>query len=164
MTDEEKTVQSIPLDTKTQEIADRIIQEEDADKIRDLTHLFNLNQAKKNVLRVMKLNSLLDKVSDTMIDRFEKRPGEFSNKDLLDYMQVTQNQIDRANKSLDIVKDAPAISFNQNNQVNIIADGLDRESKGRVADAIKAILQRVDEQNLGDVVDGRYEEEDRTDE
>ena len=62
------------LDESISKIAQEIINENDVDSIKDLTHLFNLNQAKKNVIRVIKLNGLLDTVSDKIIERFEKYP------------------------------------------------------------------------------------------
>ena len=77
--EKDEILDMIPLDTSTQQIADEIIKETDTKKLKDLTYLFNLNLTKKNVLRVLKLNTLLDKVSDQMLERFEKKPGEFSN-------------------------------------------------------------------------------------
>ena len=79
--EKDEILDMIPLDTSTQQIADEIIKETDTKKLKDLTYLFNLNLTKKNVLRVLKLNTLLDKVSDQMLERFEKKPGEFSNSD-----------------------------------------------------------------------------------
>lgn len=135
------TISTQSLDEKTSLIAQNIINEEDVDKIKDLTHLFNLNQAKKNVLRVMKLNGLLDTVSDKIIERFEKYPDNFSSADLLNYLQVTQNAIDKANKNLSLVEDTPVIQINQNNQVNLnVIDSYDRESKERVMEFIKSVL------------------------
>ena len=62
----------------------------------------------------------------------------------MEYLTVTQSAIDRAQKSLDLVDDTPAIQLQQNNQVNInLGDSLDRESKERVTDAVKAILARI---------------------
>ena len=141
-----KIIDTIPIDKQTEELAQKIINEQDIDKVKDLTALFNLNQNKKNVVRVMKLNSLLDTISDSIIDRFEKRPGEFSNEDLIKYMQVTENAIDRANKSLALVDETPAIKLQQNNQTNINLEfnTLDRESRERIADAVKALLNKVD--------------------
>lgn len=141
----------IPLDSKTNELAENILNETDIDKVKDLTHLFNLNQAKKNVLRILKLNSLLDKVSDQMIERFEKRPGEFSNADLLNYMQVTQNAIDRANKALNLVDETPAIQINQ--VVINDNDTLDRESRTKIRDAVNAILQKSKQLELDKQID-----------
>lgn len=136
------TLNIIPLDDNTKNIAQQLIDEQDLDQVKNLTHLFNLNQAKKNVLRILKLNQLLDKVSDQMIERFEKRPGEFSNADLLNYMQVAQSAIDRANKSLNLVDETPAIQINQQ---NIIMDKeiLDKDSRDRVTDAVNAILNKI---------------------
>lgn len=138
---EELAISTKSLDEKTTQIAQNIINEEDVDTIKDLTHLFNLNQAKKNVLRVMKLNGLLDTVSDKIIERFEKYPDNFSSADLLNYLQVTQNAIDKANKNLSLVEETPIIQVNHNNQVNVnIVDSYDRESKERVMEFIKSVL------------------------
>jgi hypothetical protein len=138
---EEMIVSTQCLDEKTTQIAQNIINEENVDKIKDLTHLFNLNQAKKNVIRVMKLNGLLDTVSDKIIERFEKYPDNFSSADLLNYLQVTQNAIDKANKNLSLVEDTPVIQINHNNQVNLnVIDSYDRDSKERVMEFIKSVL------------------------
>jgi hypothetical protein len=156
-------INTIPLDQDTTELAQQIIEEKNLDSLQNLTHLFNLNQAKKNVLRVMKLNQLLDKVSDQMIERFDKTPDNFSNADLLNYMQVTQSAIDRANKSLNLVDETPAIQVNTQINVNANADGLDlldRESKGRVAEAIKGILNKIQSMNntdLNDIIEVKEE-------
>ena len=149
---EEMTVSTQGLDEKTLQIAQTIINEEDVDKIKDLTHLFNLNQAKKNVIRVMKLNGLLDTVSDKIIERFEKYPDNFSSADLLNYLQVTQNAIDKANKNLSLVEDTPVIQVNHNNQVNLnIIDSYDRDSKERVMEFIKSVLAQSN--NVDEAVD-----------
>lgn len=129
----------IKLDSDADEIANKIMQETDDSSIKNLTHLFNLNQAKKNALRILKLNSLLDKVSDQMIERFEQRPGEFSNNDLLNYMTVVQSSIDRANKQLNLIDEMPAITLNQ---VNVNMENmLDRESRSKITEAVNKILQ-----------------------
>ena len=135
-------INTIPLDSSTTKIAKKIIKEQNLDEIKDLTHLFNLNQAKKNVLRILKLNQLLDKVSDQMIERFEKRPGEFSNNDLLNYMQITQSAIDRANKSLNLVDETPAIKLTQQNII-IEKDVLNKESRDKITSAVASILNHL---------------------
>ncbi len=139
----------IPLDNQTAKVTNELIEEQDLDKVKNLTKLFNLNQAKRNAIRVMKLNSLLDKVGDQMIERFDKKPGEFSNKELLDYMSVVQSTIDRANKSIELVDQTPAIVINQqNNQVNIDnSPVLDRESRMRVVEAVKGIMNTLNLKN-----------------
>lgn len=131
-----------PLKEKTEEVANQIIAEDDTDKVKDLTHLFNLLQAKKNVLRVMQLDGLLDHVSEAMLARFEKRPDEFSNSDLISYMNTLQTAIEKSSKSVNMVEESPAIVVN-NTQVNLgdTQDTLSRESREKVADFIKKVLE-----------------------
>ena len=141
----EDLLEITPLDKDTTDLANQIINESDIDKVKNLTALFNLNQAKKNVLRVMKYNSLLDAISDQMTERIEQRPGEFSNNDLLNYMNVVQSSIDRANKSIELVDSTPAIQLNQVNinmpKSNI--DLLDSESRERVLEVLQAIKNKM---------------------
>ena len=133
-----------PLDVKTQQIAQEILNEDNVDKVKDLTALFNLHAQKRNVMRVIKMNGLLDKVTNQIVDRFEKRPDNFSNEELLRYMQVTESAIDRANKNLNLVEETPPIQLLQQNQVNInIDNGLDRESRERVLEFVKAALEKA---------------------
>jgi hypothetical protein len=130
-----------PLDAKTKQIAQEILDEDDVDKVKDLTNLFNLNAQKRNVMRVIKMNDLLDKVTDQVVERFEKTPHNFSNEDLIKYMQVTENAIDRASKHLNLVEETPPIQLLQQNQVNInIENNLDRDSREKVLDVVRAIL------------------------
>ena len=151
----------VPLDTETRKIAQQILDEHDVDKVKDLTNLFNLNAQKRNVMRVMKMNELLDNVTDQIMERFQKTPANFSNEDLIKFMQVTETSIERANKSLNLVEQTPAIQYQQNNQVNINIDGgLDRESRQRVTDTVQALLLKmkssptmVTTETEGDIVD-----------
>jgi hypothetical protein len=131
----------VPLDCQTREIAQRILDEQDVDKVKDLTTLFNLNSQKRNVMRVIKMNELLDRVTDQVIERFEKTPHNFSNEDLIKYMQVTEHAIDRASKNLNLVEETPPIQLLQQNQVNInIENRLDRDSREKILDVVRAVL------------------------
>ena len=134
---------------------------DDVDKIKDLTHLFNVQNAKKNALRIVKLNGLLDKVSDQAIERFEKRPGEFSNKDLLDYMTVVQNSIDRSTKALNL-EEQPLIQINQNTSevnVNLGENSMNRESREKVLNAVNMLLKIAQSNNINNnVIDAEINE------
>lgn len=154
MDEKNNLIVSQPLDKQTSEIAEKILNETDIDKVRDLTHLFNLNMSKKNALRVITMNGLLDKITNQMVSRFERFPDNFSNADLLNYLQVTQTSIEKASKSLNLIDESPTIQYNQNNQVNVnIIDNFDRESKERIAEAIKAILSKASAEPDEDVVE-----------
>lgn len=142
----DKSLLSLPLEAAEQQLIAKII---DAPTKEDLQHqfdLFNMNQSKKNALRIIKLNNLLSKVEDQAIERFEKRPDQVSHKELLEYMNVVSGQIDRAHKQVDSLNMAPPIQvLSQKNEVNINMGGgeLDRDGKERVMDAISKLLQQV---------------------
>lgn len=139
------------LQNKTDELVNQILAEDDVNKVKDLTHLFNVACVKKDIIRVKTLDNLYDTVISKVAERFEKRPDEFSNSDLISYLQATQNALDKAKKSASGVDETPAIVQQQNNQVNInIGDSekLTRESRDKVIDAIDAFLKRVKNESV----------------
>jgi len=82
-----------------------------------------------------------------MSERVTKRADQFSNKDLLDYMNTMNSSLERARKQINSVDETPMITLNQqNNTVILDTDSLDRDSKKRVADAVKSILKKLEAQ------------------
>lgn len=142
----DESLLTLPLDAAEKKLIGRIIEAPSKADLQKQFELFNITQSKKNALRVIKLNSLLEKVEDQAIERFEKRPDQVSNKELLEYMNVVSSQIDRAQKSVTDLSAEPTIHMvnNQKNEVNInVGPQLDRDSKERVMDAISALLKQV---------------------
>lgn len=137
------------LDKASEDLITKIVAENDSEKLKDLVSLFNVNQSKKNIVRADIFSKLLDKISIQMTERFEKKPGEFSNKDLLDYLTAIRSAIDKS----DIIPEDITIPVIQNNtQVNVnIDNNLSRESKERIADAVNSIMTRL--KNGGSIVD-----------
>lgn len=134
----------VKLDNETKRLADSIIGEDNLDRTKALVSMFNLMQRKKNVLRVMKLNKLLDTATETMLERFEKQPDAFSTKDLNDSIKTIQGVLDSANDSLSLVDETPAIQINQQNNLNVtVGDSLGRDGSERVVDAVRAFLAKV---------------------
>ena len=128
-----------------QDILAKILDAPDRDELQKQFELFNINQSKKNALRIVKLNELLANVEDQAIERFKKRPDQVSNKELLEYMNVISGQIDRAQKHIDSISTAPPISLTANKTdvtINVGAD-LDSDSKTRVMDAVAMLLSQV---------------------
>lgn len=168
---------NLPIDTngvdrEVIDITQKIMDEQDVNKVKDMTAVFNLLQQKKNLLRVLKLNGLLDTVSDKIVQRFEQRPDEFSNSDLVAYMKVIEDAVDKANKSLNINEmEVPQVALLQQNNVSVVVGGteqvLDRESRAKVANAIKAYMDALkNANNAGDIVQNgetNNESEDITD-
>ena len=103
------------LDKASEDLITKIVAENDSEKLKDLVSLFNVNQSKKNIVRADIFSKLLDKISIQMTERFEKKPGEFSNKDLLDYLTAIRSAIDKS----DIIPEDITIPVIQNNRLQI---------------------------------------------
>ena len=145
------------LDIYAKELADDIIKEQDIDKIKNLTNLFNINQHKKNIVRTTKLNELLDAITDQMVERFHKKPNEFSNADLLDYLTAVQNTIDKANKNT-AQEDLQPIQQINNTQININnEEQLSKEARDRVLNFIKKTINSKEENTVE--IEGKVEDE-----
>lgn len=139
-------IDTISLEESSTALVRDIIKADDIDELKGLAKMFEINQAKKNALRVIKLNGLLDMVNDQAIERFEKRPYEISNKELLDYMKVVGDEIERSQQTLEKIDTSPTIQINQQNNsinVNVGEDAIDRDSKERVIEAVTQLLKSV---------------------
>jgi len=139
-------IDTVSLEESSTSLVRSIIKANDIDELKDLAKMFEINQAKKNAVRVIKLNNLLDKVNDQAIERFEKRPYEISNKELLDYMKVVGDEIERSQQTLQKIDTSPMIQINQQNNsinVNVGDESIDRDSKERVIDAVTQLLKAV---------------------
>ena len=142
---EQKEISSLSLDKKSEEIVKLIVEENDSEKLKNLITLFNSNQSKKDIVRNNTFSILLDKISMQMLDRFEKNPNAFSNKDLIDYLNAIKN----AKSSKVDFEDVPSIQNNTQINVAVVDSGLNRESRERVVETVQAILKRVGEQSDG---------------
>ena len=132
------------LSKESMALIEQIIAETDEQKTKDLTHLFNSNQNKKTMVRVNKLNDLLDVITDQALTRFTARPDEISNKELFDGLKVVQDLIERGQKQVSGTGETPLIQVNQQtNEVNIgsgNANILSRDSRERVKNAVLGLL------------------------
>lgn len=131
------------LNKESLALINQIIAEKDLEKTKDLTHLFNINQNKKTMIRIDKLSGLQDDLVDQFVRRIAERPDEISNKELMDGIKIVQDIIERGQKQVEGVQQTPLIQFNQqNNSVNI-GDGapqLSKESRDKVKNAVLSLL------------------------
>ena len=141
-------INTLPLEQSTRDIQDKIINESDPDELKKLINQFNLNLAKKNILRIDKLDELKDLITAQMGERIKTRPGEFSNRDLIDYLSSLENSIEKANKTIKGVDEMPAIQFNQVNVTNNGVDSLSKESKENIIKAVQALMTKAKELDL----------------
>ena len=131
---------------ESQEILAKIIEETDYTKTKDLTVLFNINQTKKTMARVNKLNELLDVITDNAIQRFTEKPDNFSNQELLQGLKVVQDMVEKSQKQINGATEtqAPLIQINQ--QTNNIGaetsvDTMSRDSREKVKSAVMNVLK-----------------------
>ena len=131
------------LNQESLALINQIIAESDVEKTKDLTHLFNINQNKKTMIRIDKLSGLQDHLVDQFAKRIAERPDEISNKELMDGIRIVQDIIERGQKQVEGVNQTPFIQFNQqNNSVNLGDNGaqLNKESRDRVKNAVLSLL------------------------
>ena len=131
MTDNELAVQ-------TDDRKERLLKSTDKKEIEDIINLFNMDIIKKNAIRTSVYSDMIDRIIDEMGARIEKYPGQFSNKDLLDYLTAMQNSLTKTQVDSSSV---PLIAVQNNNIINFNPlSGFDRESKDRMRDVLKSIL------------------------
>lgn len=135
------------LNKSQEDILKALVEASNKDELKKQIELFDINQSKKNALRIAKLEQLQAKVENQMIDRFDKRPDQMSNKELLDYLTVISAQIDKSQKTVDaietkeLMQQVAANSGGTTNEVNInLGTTLSKDSKDNVVGAIKDIL------------------------
>lgn len=154
------------LDENITDTTKKIIQEQSAQETQELVNMFNWHMQKKNIIRMMKLSKVEDIVIDSIIERFDRRPGEFNNDDLLHYLQTVESSIERAQKNMNNPENVavPTINVQNNTQVNLnVIDKFTSDSKARITDAIKAFLDNAAANKDNPVVDADFFETDATD-
>ena len=136
-----------PLDTaevsrKLEELTRDFIYSDNASETQAILEKYNAYLVKKSAIRTGKLEALYDEIVEQMLLRFKHRGGEFSNKDLLDYLNSVQTAIEKSANRLNNTDEAPVQFGNPSTQVNInVLDGFTHEQKTNIADAIKSIIQ-----------------------
>ncbi|MDY2724158.1 MAG: hypothetical protein SOV25_00990, partial [Candidatus Onthovivens sp.] len=126
------------LQQEAAKILNELVAENDINKAKDLTYLFNINQNKKTMVRINKQSELLDVLTDQTIKRVKEKPDELSNDDLNKLMKTVADLIEKGQNQINRGEEAPLIQINQqNNEVNMDgkSGGLNRESRDRVKNA-----------------------------
>lgn len=138
---EEISEEKNKLDQASLQIIKQTIAENDSAKTKDLTIMFNNIQKKKAMVRVDKLNTLLDVITDQAIERFTLRPDELSNQELFQGLKTVQELTEKNQKIiLDQQEAAPLIQINQQ-EVNVgTTIELTRESRDKVKTAVANVL------------------------
>ena len=133
------------IDEEIQAISDRLLA--GSNNMEDDLRRLNYLQRVKNSLRYASLNEQYDSVVRVVLDRFNNDFPTFTNRELLEYATQLQQIMDSTKKSAnDDLSSLPLILQN-NTQINIQSTELDRASKERVADVVRAILKDSAKEN-----------------
>lgn len=142
-------VNSASLIKQGNDLTKQIIEEDDPQKIEDLSQLFALVSKKKNIARTNRLSNLLELIDDEVIHRFTTTPESIDNDQLEKYMRTTQQSIYNIDTAM---QNAPQIQINNQTNVNINSSGLNRESRAKVLEAVREILNSSLQDNESDVI------------
>lgn len=152
--------------TKQQEdLTKKIINENDPDKFKDLLQVFNLFNAKKQVVRSVTLGKLIDNVSEEMMTRLSLDPDKFSNKDLVDFLKTSQSSYQQALEDVSKANNSPLIikKDEQDTSVKVNGQSLSRNSIDKILDVLGAILN-TNGLNQDNVIDADIVNKDEDDE
>lgn len=144
------------LNKESLALINQIIAETDVEKTKDLTYLFNINQNKKTMVRMDKLNGLQDDLVSQLAKRIHERPDEISNQDLMNALKLTQDIIERGQKQIAGINETPLIQINQQTNTVNVGDnlqGLNRDSRERVKNAVMSLLSSITQEQPKEVVD-----------
>ena len=148
MTNEDELMQLSP-----QDLRGKLMQSTTSDEVDYIISLFNLNLKKKEVIRADVLSDLQDKLAEQIGKRVENNSDTFSNKDLLEYLNSIQSILNKQQKMFE----TPAPVAVQNNLIiQKSQEELDKDSRDRVMDLVKNILQSQ-EQNDNVIDEGAHE-------
>lgn len=130
------------LNTISKDLLGQAIASDNVSETKSIINLFNLNETKKSMIRVNKLNDIQDNVTRVINERLEKNPNNFSTDDLVKIMKVTQDCLSNSQQLISKTDEIPQISMVQNNQINIVNNQeLSRDSRNKIADAVAKFIQ-----------------------
>lgn len=135
------TEESDKIVTDVATLADNIMS---TDSIQEYLPLFNASIAKKQALRVLKREEIIDKVTERIGERLDKRPDEITMTELnaIDKTMSEQKQKELALLNSNATDASVGITLNQNN-VNVTINNAEppRESRERVLSAVRELLK-----------------------
>lgn len=146
------------LDKASEDIIQEIISTKSSRDLTDLTDLFNQNIKKKNMIRLLKFNQILDKTSDEALKRLITNPDDISTRDLINLIQISQKTTESTTAAIS-GQTTPEIKQNINVNIND-EEPLSRESREKVINFIKMLNLSGTGLNdiTNDVIDAEFAE------
>lgn len=142
-TEENSSNSLITLNADKEEIVEKINETDDVEELKNLTNLFEISLAKKEIARTSKQSDLLDKLTDIAEERISK--GDYlTNDEVLNYHRAFQSNVDKSKKNLNNdVTEATNKVANTINEININVNdtSISRESRERILGVVDMILK-----------------------
>lgn len=152
---------ALTVNSSINDLSNRLLIETDLEEFNKIKNLFDLNLKKKEIVRLGKLSELQELTINEMSNRLINRSDCFNNQDLLNYFKTIEDAISRGDTSLDNIN-TTNIQITQN-QINMTPeDTLDRQSKQKVLEAVKAILNKANSIDTSNAVEVDYTLQEKT--
>jgi hypothetical protein len=137
------TKKTYSLESSANDIITDALNETSSEEMKKHIDRFNLELTKKNMLRMVMLNNVLDAAQEEVFTRLMNSSDDMSNKELLEVINTFQTSMEKTSKNMEKVDELPMIELRQQN-VNINVDNtLDRDSKNKVINVIKELLKNT---------------------
>lgn len=134
----------IPKKQSLDALARKIIKEQNGKKLYDLLDEFKLITLKKELVRLVKLGEFADLADDEIGTRLMEHPERLKNSELVEFSQLIQNSMDRANKHIEDIRENGAVNINANT-VNITKNEIKADmtvaSREKIANVVMSILK-----------------------
>lgn len=125
-------------------LARKIIKEQDGKKLYDLLDEFKVITLKKELVRLVKLGEFADLADDEIGVRLMAHPERLKNSELVEFSQLIQNSMDRANKHIEDIRENGSVNINANT-VNITKNEIKADmtvaSREKIANVVMSILK-----------------------
>ena len=153
------------IDVEAKKILDKIASQSiteinDESNFDDLVKLFNANQLKKTMQRILKSNELLDKVTQEALQRFNENPNDFTTQDLLNYMRTVQDSINVSQKTLAAQQEQTKVPLIQINQqtINNTESQISKESQEKIVAVVEDLIKMMNAAEEDKIIDGEIED------
>ena len=148
----------VNLSSSKEEIVERMQETTSIDELKDLTNLFGISLTKREMIRASKESDLMDKLLEQAEERIVEKGDYLSNADLLDYMKTLQGNVDKSRKTINDDVDKASVKItNTHTEINVNVNdpvsSLSRESREKVLERIKEILNKVSQEPEDVVLD-----------
>ncbi len=118
--------------------------------VKRFTSLLRISQAKKELIRVVRLTEALDRLEEELFKRLEDSPERFHTDELMNLTKVIQSSIDRSNKIIDDLHEnetlLSTISVTKIAVKPPKSSTFDLNARERIKNAVSGIIKSLEEE------------------